>query len=142
MNPLGLVNDLLVRLPLAIGIIGLGILLYHIANAVILAHAGRRMSGLEKVRLGEPVLLYFTTPGCVPCKTVQRPAIQELKERVEGKLQVIEVDASAQPELASQWGVLSVPTTFVIDSHGKPRHVNHGVATTDKLLKQILEVYS
>jgi len=55
-------------------------------------------------------------------------------------IQVIEVDASVQPELANYWGVLSVPTTFIIDSRGRPRRVNHGVASAEKLLNQIEEV--
>jgi hypothetical protein len=50
---------------------------------------------------------------------------------------VIEVDAAAQPELANYWGVLSVPTTFIIDRRGRPRRVNHGVSGADKLKKQI-----
>jgi len=53
---------------------------------------------------------------------------------------VIEVDAEARPDLANYWGVLSVPTTFIIDARGEPRRVNHGVASTDKLLGQLEEV--
>jgi hypothetical protein len=30
-----------------------------------------------------------------------------------------------------------VPTTFLLDAHGQPRHVNHGVANTEKLLDQL-----
>jgi hypothetical protein len=33
-----------------------------------------------------------------------------------------------------------VPTTFIIDSRGRPRYVNHGVAGWEKLLKQIESV--
>ena len=50
------------------------------------------------------------------------------------------IDASSQPDLASQWGVLSVPTTFVIDAQGNPRYVNHGVAPLDKLQRQFAEI--
>ncbi len=42
-----------------------------------------------------------------------------------------------QPELADYWGVLSVPTTFVIDGQGQPRHINHGMTSQDKLRRQI-----
>ena len=99
-----------------------------------------RVPGLERLRPGVPVLLYFTTPTCAPCKTVQRPAIERLQERIGEGLEVVEVDASSQPELASQWGVLSVPTTFIIDAQGNPRYVNHGVAPLDKLQRQFAEI--
>jgi len=52
-------------------------------------------------------------------------------------LHVVEIDATEQPELASRWGVMSVPTTFVIDPSGALRHVNHGVARAEQLLMQI-----
>jgi thioredoxin-like negative regulator of GroEL len=83
-----------------------------------------------------PTLLYFTPPTCAPCKTVQRPAIERLKSLAGDRLRVVEIDASSQPEIARQWGVLSVPTTFVLDAEGRPRHVNHGVTSMEKLLNE------
>ena len=83
------------------------------------------------------VLVYFTTPSCVPCKTVQRPAIQQLSQQMGNTLQVLEIDATQKPELANRWGVMSVPTTFVIDPKGKVRHINHGVVRVEKLRTQI-----
>ena len=109
-------------------------------NRLILSRARSQRLGLKNTPTGQPTLLYFTTPDCAPCKTVQRPAIQRLKELMGEYLQVVEVDATVQPEIASQWGVLSVPTTFIIDSEGNPRYVNHGVTATDKLLKQLHEL--
>jgi len=134
--------ELVSRLLWTLGIVGAGLFLYRLANGAILARARGKRLGLEAVRPGTPVLLYFTTPTCAPCKTIQRPAIQKLQRQIGEQLQVIEIDASARPDVASQWGVLSVPTTFIIDNHGRPRHVNHGVATADKLLKQVHEIHS
>jgi thioredoxin-like negative regulator of GroEL len=87
-------------------------------------------------RSGTFVLVYFTMPACVPCKTVQRPAIQKLSTILGDRLQVLEIDASQQPDVANRWGVLSVPTTFVIDTRGQVRHVNHGVTRAEQLLTQ------
>jgi thiol-disulfide isomerase/thioredoxin len=123
----------------AAAIIAAGTILFNLVNRWILSRAGRQplMAGLARV--GLPTLLYFTTPTCAPCKTVQRPAIERLKELAGDRLQVVEIDAAAQPEIARQWGVLSVPTTFILDARGRPRHVNHGVTPVDKLLKEFEE---
>jgi protein-disulfide isomerase-like protein with CxxC motif len=39
--------------------------------------------------------------------------------------------------LANEWGVMSVPTTFILDKDGRPRQINHGVARAEKLLAQL-----
>ena len=131
-------TEILSRALIALAIAGVGIGVYELTNRTLLMRASRKnYRGLENFIPGSPAILYFTTPACIPCKTVQRPAIQSLKRKVEDGLQVIEVDASAQPELANHWGVLSVPTTFIINKRGEPRHVNHGVTRAEQLLKQI-----
>lgn len=92
---------------------------------------------LAALRPGVPAILYFTTPTCAPCKTRQRPALRALQADLGDAIQVIEVDAFAQPEAATRWGVLSVPTTFILDRRGRPCQVNHGVADADKLKRQL-----
>lgn len=92
---------------------------------------------LGPLRPGAFTLVYFTTPTCVPCKTIQRPAIEGLKKLLGNALNVIEIDATEKPGLTSRWGVFSVPTTFVVDPRGKIRYINHGVTRAEKLLLQI-----
>jgi len=55
-------------------------------------------------------------------------------------IQLIEIDVTDQPNLTDAWGVLSLPTTFIIDSIGKPRGMNHGVATEEKLIAQLEKI--
>ena len=102
----------------------------------------RDAAGLESLgyRPGLPAILYFTSPGCAPCESVQKPALARLGERFEGRLQILEVDASERPALADAWGVLAVPTTFVIDASGRPRRVNHGPTREPALLAQLAEI--
>jgi len=130
---------ILLRFLWAAAIIAAGIILFNLANRWILSRAGRQPVLAGLARAGIPTLLYFTTPTCAPCKTIQRPAIDRLKELAGDRLQVVEIDAASQPEIARQWGVLSVPTTFILDAQGHPRHVNHGVTPVDKLLKEFEE---
>jgi len=129
--------DVLIRAGIALLLIGGSLALAWIYRRWLRRHTSALLADLGKLRPGAFVLVYFTTPSCVPCKTVQRPAIESLDRLLGKALQVIEIDASQQPELASRWGVLSVPTTFVIDPRGEVRHINHGVARAERLLLQI-----
>lgn len=96
---------------------------------------------LDAWRPGIPAIVYFSSPLCAPCKIQQWPALQKVLAEVgEAAVQVIEVDALEQPEAARRWGVLSVPTTFILDRQGCPREVNIGVAEPTKLKHQLQEL--
>ena len=136
-------GGILARLGLAILLIVIGVGLYWGWNKLQLRRLGRRgqkqdaLRGLEVLRAGVPGVLYFTTPDCHVCLTAQRPALQRLQADLGDGLQVIEVDASAHTNLADYWGVLSVPTTFIIGTDGRPHSLNHGLTSKEKLLHQI-----
>ncbi len=91
---------------------------------------------LRGLQPGKPAIVYFTTPTCIPCKTQQAPTLDRLQAEL-SDLQVVRIDATEDTAAADRWGVLSVPTTFVIDGSGKPREVNHGVADANKLKRQL-----
>ncbi len=128
--------DVLTRAALALAIILGGFGIYLLYNWTLKLRTRDLLADLGPIHPGTFVLVYFTTPTCVPCKTVQRPAIQTVSQRLGNDLQVVEVDATERPELASLWGVMSVPTTFLFDPRGQLRHVNHGVTRAEKLLMQ------
>ncbi|HEX9019043.1 MAG TPA: thioredoxin family protein [Anaerolineaceae bacterium] len=133
--------DLLARAGGALGIITGGLALYWLLNRLLIYRAqkngGENSDGLPFALDGKAVILYFTTPECAPCRTIQRPALARVQQRLGDRLQVVEVDAQERPDLASRWGVLSVPTTFIIDGQGQVRQVNHGATRADKLEKQL-----
>lgn len=128
----------LVRLGAALVLIGALVGSYRLATSLVLARAARKGRGLLPFRPGTPGVVFFTTPDCVTCKAAQRPALEKLAGRMPGSVQVIEVDAQDNAALAREWSVLSVPTTFVLDRDGTPRQVNHGFASTEKLIGQIV----
>jgi thioredoxin 1 len=129
--------EILLRFGVAIVIIGLGAFAYWFINQRLLIRARNNVNVLFRTPPKKPVLVYFTTPDCLPCKTVQRPAIDQVSSMLGEGLEVIEINAYDQPELANTWGVLSVPTTFLLDARGEARYVNNGVARAEKLLEQI-----
>lgn len=134
-------SDVLTRLLLALLILGTGGIAFTLVNRWLLWRAGRSQSLPPGFRPGRPAILYFTTPECVPCKTLQRPALRRVREQAGEALQIIEINAYEHPQLADQWGVFSIPTTFILDVKGYPRFVNRGVAHAEQLLAQIAQVY-
>ena len=133
-------SAMLVRLLLAVGISAGLVGVWRLASAFVLWRSGRSASRLGEFARGTPGVVFFTTADCVTCKAAQRPALAALRARMGEAVQVIEVDAQDNVALARDWSVLSVPTTFILDRDGRPRQVNHGFASADKLAAQIASV--
>ena len=70
----------------------------------------------EVMNADKPVLLDFWASWCAPCRMVV-PIIEEIaNEREDIKVGKINVDE--QPELASKFGIMSIPT-LVVMKNGK-----------------------
>lgn len=87
---------------------------------------------------GVPTIVYFTTPTCAPCRLQQTPTLQRLQQEMGDALRVIRVDATENPDAADRWGVLSVPTTFVLDCNGNALSVYNGVVDGQTLKRELL----
>jgi len=130
-------SEIILRSVLALAIIGVGIFAYWLLNQRLLVRAKSNIFTLFSQLPNKPVIVYFTTPDCAPCKTVQRPALSRVSQLLGDSLEVIEIDATQRPDLAKIWGVMSVPTTFLLDARGEARYVNNGVTRAEKLMEQL-----
>jgi thioredoxin 1 len=88
----------------------------------------------EVVHSDKPVLLDFWAPWCGPCRMVS-PVMEEIAgERPDIKVGKINVDE--QPELAGQFGVMSIPTLVVVKD-GKIIHQMVGANPKDRILAML-----
>ncbi len=83
------------------------------------------------------LILAFSTPDCVPCRTIQKPALDELQLLFPGWVEVRDVDATIELELAGRFGILTVPSTVVIGDHGQVLAINHGTTDRKRLAAQL-----
>lgn len=82
-----------------------------------------------------PALITFCAPWCKACAIIE-PIIEELAEEYQGKLRCLKADADADPGLASQCGVLSVPTA-ILYVKGKPTMRSVGFQSKKDIVEKI-----
>lgn len=92
------------------------------------------------VESGRPAILAFSTPGCVECRSLQRPALEKLTASMGETLQVAHLSVPEYPALVEQFGILTVPATVILDKQGITRHINLRYISAERLQSQIGEL--
>uniref|UniRef100_UPI003A84BCBC thioredoxin n=1 Tax=Anaerotruncus massiliensis (ex Liu et al. 2021) TaxID=2321404 RepID=UPI003A84BCBC len=81
------------------------------------------------------VLLDFWAPWCGPCRMVS-PIVDQVAAEVDGRAKVGKVNVDEQPELAAQFGVMSIPT-LVVMKQGKAVATRVGVQSKQAILNML-----
>lgn len=110
-------------------------------------YQGKQLTQLASVRLPDalagrlppgPTVLYFTGAHCAQCRLQQTPILTQLVKAV--KINLHTVDAVEEDTIARFYGVMTLPTTILLDQGHRPKVINHGLASLPQLRQQVTEL--
>jgi thioredoxin len=89
----------------------------------------------------KPCLIDFYADWCGPCKMVG-PILEDLAKEYEGKLDIYKVDTEKETELASVFGIRSIPSLLFVPKGGQPQMAMGALPkeTLEKAFKDVLGV--
>lgn len=91
-------------------------------------HVSKDSFRSEVLESSQPVLVDFFAEWCGPCRMLA-PILDEIAQERED-IKVVKINVDEEPELASQYKVVSIPSVFVIQNGqvvaqslgAKPKH--------------------
>lgn len=89
----------------------------------------------EVMQSPKPVLLDFWASWCGPCRMVS-PIVDEIAKEAIASAKVCKVNVDEQPELASSFKVMSIPTLVVMKG-GKVVKTSVGARSKDDILDML-----
>jgi len=86
-----------------------------------------------------PAIIDFYADWCGPCRMVA-PILEEIAKDYEGQLVVYKVDTEREQELASVFGIQSIPTLLFVPMNGQPQAAMGALPrqTFDQAIKDVL----
>ena len=88
----------------------------------------------EVLNSDKPVLVDFWAPWCGPCRMVL-PIIEEIAEENED-IKVVKINVDEDPELANQYGVMTIPTLYVF-KNGEAVNHRSGAMPKNQILAMV-----
>ena len=82
-----------------------------------------------------PAIVDFYADWCGPCKMVA-PVLEGLSKEYAGKVNIYKVDTEKEQELASVFGIRSIPSILFIPKEGKP-HMAMGAMPKEAFVEAI-----
>lgn len=87
-----------------------------------------------------PAIIDFYADWCGPCKMLT-PVLERVSEQYSGLVDIYKIDTEASPELASMFGIRSIPSILFVPLEGEPA-MNSGFMPEEGFEQAIKELFS
>jgi len=87
-----------------------------------------------------PAIIDFYADWCGPCKMVA-PVLEELAKDYAGKVLIYKVNTEQEQELASAFGIRSIPTILFVPKEGKPQ-ASMGALPKNSFVDAIKDIFN
>lgn len=89
----------------------------------------------ENIKLNTVVLVDFYADWCGPCKSLH-PILEQTVEKIGNKAVVAKVNVDSNPELASRFGVRSIPALFYF-KNGEVVQNTTGLVQSNEIVQKL-----
>ena len=89
----------------------------------------------EVIKSNMPVLVDFWASWCGPCRALG-PVVEQVSEEMSDKLSVYKVNVDDEPDLATRFRIVSIPT-LILFKGGEPVHTMVGNLPKSDLVSEL-----
>jgi len=89
----------------------------------------------EVIQSDMPAIVDFWAAWCAPCHMIA-PILEEIAEEYDGQLKVAKLDVDQNPQVATQFGIMSIPTMILFKDGGAVERLM-GYMPKERLLEKI-----
>lgn len=80
---------------------------------MVMVDVGESNFESEVIKSKLPVVIDLWAEWCGPCR-IYTPIIEDVSEEYKGKIKFVKVNVDENEEIASKYGIMSIPTTLLI----------------------------